>query len=212
MGTKGVALNKRRRQAYELHSQVLGRVCVKMGLTPNSITFISFLISIGAAIFLWKGMFIWGIVFIVLTSVTDMLDGATARAGNMGTTFGGILDHVMDRYAEFFILSGILLSGKVHPVWPIFAVFGMIMASYSRKAAESIGKIESAEVGMVGRLEKFIIIMIGLALASAFPETKFLGLKLLEYALIFVGVVSHITSLQRLYFAKKELDRRVKDA
>ncbi|NIP43364.1 MAG: CDP-alcohol phosphatidyltransferase family protein [candidate division Zixibacteria bacterium] len=204
-------MNKKRRQAYELHSQVAGRFCVKIGLTPNFITFTSLIMSIVAAIVLWKGWFMWGILFIVLTSITDMLDGATARAGNMGTTFGGILDHVLDRYAEFFILSGILLSGKVHPVWPIFAIFGMIMASYSRKAAESIGKIASAEVGWVGRLEKFIVIMIGLALVWFFPQFEPAGLNLLEMALIFVGVVSHITAIQRLFYAKKELDRRAQN-
>jgi phosphatidylglycerophosphate synthase len=204
-------VNKKRRQAYELHSQVLGRVCVKAGLTPNVITFSSLIFSIIAGIVLWKGYFIAGIVFILLTSFTDMLDGATARAGNMGTTFGGILDHVLDRYAEFFILSGILLSGRVHPVWPIFAIFGMIMASYSRKAAESIGKIASAEVGWVGRLEKFIVIMIGLALAVIFPDTTVFDIKLLGIALLIVGVVSHITAIQRLFFAKKELDRRAQN-
>jgi phosphatidylglycerophosphate synthase len=204
-------MDKKRRQAYELHSQVAGRICVRLGLTPNMITFASLGMSIGAAAVLWKGWFIWGIVLIILTSVTDMLDGATARAGNMGTTFGGILDHVLDRYAEFFILSGVLLSGRVHPVWPIFAIFGMIMASYSRKAAESIGKIASAEVGWVGRLEKFIVIMIGLALVSIFPEFDIIGLNLLEIALIFVGIVSHITAIQRLFYAKKELDRRAQD-
>lgn len=204
-------MNKKRRQAYELHSQVLGRICVRVGLTPNVITYSSLIFSIIAGIVLWKGYFIAGIVFILLTSFTDMLDGATARAGNMGTTFGGILDHVLDRYAEFFILSGILLSGKVHPVWPIFAIFGMIMASYSRKAAESIGKIASAEVGWVGRLEKFIVIMIGLALAVIFPETTIFDINLLGIALLIVGVVSHITAIQRLFFAKKELDRRAQN-
>lgn len=201
-------MDKKRRQAYEKNSQILGRICVKLGFKPNYISLVSLLCAIGAGYVLWKGQFIWGVVLIGATSLTDMLDGATARAGNMGTTFGGILDHVLDRYAEFFILSGILLSGKVHPVWPIFAVFGMIMASYSRKAAESIGKIESAEVGWVGRLEKFIVIIIGLILGAFLPETEFIGLKLLEIALLFVGVVSHITAIQRMIYAKKVLDRR----
>lgn len=204
-------MNKKRRAAYEKHSQVVGRVCVKMGLKPNMISYISLMMAIVAGYMLWEGRFIWGIAFILLTSITDMLDGATARAGNMGTTFGGILDHVLDRYAEFIILSGILLSNQVHPLWPIFAIFGMIMASYSRKAAESIGKIESAEVGWVGRLEKFIVIMVGLALISFFPEFTLIKLNLLEIALIFVGVVSHITAIQRMYFAKKELDRRAQN-
>lgn len=205
-------MNKRARQAYEIHSQVYGRYCVKLGLTPNMLTILSLLLSIVAGVLLWKGLFVWGIVLIVLTAVTDMLDGATARAGDMRTTFGGILDHVSDRYAEFFVLTGILLSGRAHPGWAVFALFGMLIASYTRKAAESIGKLADAEVGMVGRLEKFSVIVIGLGLQEIFPAARPAGLRLLEIALIIVGVVSVVTSLQRLYFAKRELDRRGADA
>ena len=145
-------MNNNRRTAYELKSQVFGRLCLKIGLTPNVLTGISLLCSMAAGIVLWKSNFIWGAVLILLTALTDMLDGATARAGNIGTVFGGILDHVCDRYAEFFILAGILLSQRVHAGWAVFALFGMIIASYTRAAAESIGKIENCEVGAVGRL------------------------------------------------------------
>ena len=47
----------------------------------------------------------------------------------MGTVFGAILDHVFDRYGEFFILAGITLSGAVHPGWGLFALFGMLIAT-----------------------------------------------------------------------------------
>jgi len=201
-------VDQKRRKAYELHSQILGRWCLRLGLTPNLISFVSLLLGLAAGYVLWRGWFLWGIVLIVLTSLADMLDGATARAGNLGTLFGGILDHVLDRYAEFFILSGILLSGQVHPIWPLVALSGMIMASYSRKAAESIGKLESAEVGWVGRLEKFLVIMIGLALQAIFPQADLLGLKLLEIALLVVGVVSHVTAIQRVFYARRELAMR----
>ncbi len=144
-----------------------------------------------------------GVLFVLLTSITDMLDGATARAANMGTIFGGILDHVSDRYGEFFILLGIGISGMVHPGWAIFALFGMVIASYTRAAAESIGNLPSCAVGIMGRLEKFVLIMAGALLERYFP-----GNNLLMYALIIVGVTSVITSVQRLIFANKELKNR----
>lgn len=192
-----------RRKFYEETSTHLGVYCRKMGFTPNFFTGLSFLCAVVSGIMFWQGYIIWGIILIILTSLTDMLDGATARAGNMGTIFGGILDHVSDRYGEFFILAGISISGLVHPVWGIFALFGMLIASYTRAAAESIGHLPTCAVGMMGRLEKFILIMVGAMLEYYFPGKNFL-----TYALIIVGVTSVITSVQRLIFAKRELLNR----
>jgi phosphatidylglycerophosphate synthase len=197
-------LHHSRRKVYEETSTHLGVYCRKLGLTPNILTGMSLLCAIVSGIFFWKGSLITGVVFMLLTSLTDMLDGATARAGQMGTLFGGILDHVSDRYGEFFILAGIAMSGAVHAGWAIFALFGMLIASYTRAAAESIGKLPSCAVGWMGRLEKFALIILGAFLEWAYPERKFLA-----YALIIVGVTSVITSLQRLLFARKALkDKR----
>ncbi|MEE8378137.1 MAG: CDP-alcohol phosphatidyltransferase family protein, partial [Candidatus Aminicenantaceae bacterium] len=128
---------------------------------------------------------------------------ATARAGNLGTSFGGILDHVFDRYGEALILTGIALSGIVPPVWCLVALFGMTIASYTREAAEAIGKIENMAVGIFGRLQKLFIIILGSVLEYAFP-----GNKILTNALILVGALSFMTSFQRLLFAQKILKRR----
>ncbi|MEE9441619.1 MAG: CDP-alcohol phosphatidyltransferase family protein [candidate division Zixibacteria bacterium] len=192
-----------RRQFYEETSTHLGVYCRKVGLTPNILTGLSLLCAVASGYFFWKSEIWYGVIFILLTSITDMLDGATARAGNMGTTFGGILDHVSDRYGEFFILLGIGISGMVHPGWAIFALFGMLIASYTRAAAESISNLPSVAVGMMGRLEKFILIMAGVLLEKYFP-----GNHILAIFLIIVGATSVITSIQRLLFSKKELERR----
>ena len=192
-----------RRKFYERTSTHLGVYCRKIGLTPNILTAMSLLCAIASGYFFWRKSLLWGVIFVLLTSLTDMLDGATARAGKMGTVFGGILDHVSDRYGEFFILVGIGISGIVHPGWAIFALFGMLIASYTRAAAESIGNLPTCAVGWMGRLEKFILITAGALLEMFYP-----GYNLLTYALILVGVTSVITSLQRLLFARKALKDR----
>ncbi len=196
-------INKLKRQFYESSTLGLGRFCLKLGLTPNLLTAISLASAIVSGIYFWKAEVWWGVIWMLITAITDMLDGATARAGNMGTPFGGILDHVSDRYGEFFILAGITLSNMVHPGWGLFALFGMIIASYTRAAAESIGKIENCAVGIMGRLEKFTLIIIGALLEHYYPK-----MRILETALIIVGLTSYITSVQRLFYAHKLLNQK----
>ena len=198
-------INQRKRRFYEESSLVLGRGCLKLGLTPNFLTGISLLCAIISGIFFWRAEMIWGVVFMLATAFTDMLDGSTARAGNLGTVFGGILDHVSDRYGEFFILAGITMSGTVHPGWALFALFGMLIASYTRAAAESMGKIENCAVGIMGRMEKFILI-IGGSLAEHFlPVGTWPRGGWLEFVRIIVGVTSFVTSIQRMIYTRKVL-------
>ncbi len=201
-------LNQRKREWYERTSLVLGKACLKLGLTPNMLTAISLICALVAGIEFWRDRMISGVIWMLATAITDMLDGSTARAGNIGTVFGGILDHVSDRYGEFFILAGITLSGAVHPGWGLFALFGMLIASYTRAAAESMGKIENCAVGIMGRLEKFIAIMAGSVLESFVPNSAWPRGRWLELALIVVGLTSVITSIQRLVYTHKVLGGR----
>jgi phosphatidylglycerophosphate synthase len=193
-------INKQKRAFYERSSIGLGKICVRLGFKPNYLTAISFVFAIISGIYFWKADIWWAVFWMLMTSFADMLDGATARAGGCGTVFGGILDHVSDRYGEFFILAGIALSGLVHPGWALFALFGMIIASYTRAAAESLGKIENCAVGFMGRLEKFTLIIIGSILEYFFPDGRWL-----EISLIIVGISSYITSVQRLIYTRKLL-------
>jgi CDP-diacylglycerol--glycerol-3-phosphate 3-phosphatidyltransferase/archaetidylinositol phosphate synthase len=179
-----------------------------MGLTPNFLTGVSLVCAIISGVFFWRDSMGWGVFWMLAASFADMLDGSTARAGNSGTVFGGILDHVSDRYGEFFILAGITMSGAAHPGWGLFALFGMLIASYTRAAAESIGKLKNCAVGIMGRLEKFILIIFGALMEIWFPTGTWPRGGWLEFALIIVGVTSTVTSVQRLVYARKMLGDR----
>ncbi len=203
-----LTLNQRKRQWYESSSLVLGRACLKLGMTPNFLTAVSLVCALVSGIYFWRHQMGWGVFWMLMTSFTDMLDGSTARAGNMGTVFGGILDHVSDRYGEFFILAGITLSGAAHPGWGLFALFAMLIASYTRAAAESMGKIENCAVGIMGRLEKFVLIMFGAIMEIYLPGGSWPRGRWLEFALIIVGLTSVITAVQRLIYARKLLGNK----
>jgi len=192
-------LHHKRRAGYEEGSLPYGRICVKLGLTPNVLTGVSLGLGAAAGILFWQRLWHFGIIAMLLSAFTDMLDGATARASNSGTRFGSVLDRVSDRFGEFFILMGILLSGMVEPAWVLFAQFGVLIASYTRSAAESVGGLKSAAVGAAGRLEKFILII-----AGAVGEWLLPGYSLMMYGVIVVGLVSITTALQRLVYTYRQ--------
>ncbi len=190
------------REAYERISLPLGRVCMRLGLSADMLTYLSLLLSVGAGYLIARGWFVWGVVAILLVGLADMLDGATARASGTASDYGTVLDHVSDRYAEFFLLGGVLLSEAVAPGWVLFALFGMVMASYVRARAESTKQLGSCNVGFAGRQEKLGILVAGLLLQPLAPQ-----LPVLEWAVIAIGVASHITAAQRLRYTRKALSR-----
>lgn len=195
------------RELYERASLPLGRACMRLGLSADMLTYLSLALSVGAGYVIARGWFIWGVGVILLVGLADVLDGATARASGTASDYGTVLDHVSDRYAEFFILAGVLLSGAVDAVWVLFALFGMVMASYVRARAEATRKRLSCNVGFAGRQEKLALLIAGLLVQPFFPQ-----LDLLDWAVIAIGVASHITAAQRLHYARQMLvqsdDRR----
>lgn len=188
------------RGRYEEVTLPLGRLCVQLGLTPNTLSLCSLVLGALAGYTIGRGSFWLAIGVIALVGLTDVADGATARASGTASPFGTVLDHTVDRYVELFVVLGMVWSGAVDGRWALFSFAGMIMASYVRARAESTGRIPSANVGLAGRQEKIGLLLLGLLLQPIFPAAR-----PLEWATIAVGVISHLTAGQRLLFARRAL-------
>jgi len=175
----------------------IGRSLGSLGITPNILTVISALLGGLSGFLFYIKQPILGVVAIIAVGMADMLDGAVARATHKVTRFGGVLDHVLDRYAEFAIVMGMMLGGYLSPIWTLYALFGMVMASYVRAKAESIGGLKSCTVGIMERQEKLILLMIGGILVLWFKGA-------LDVIAIIVGTLSHITAMQRLIYTYRQ--------
>jgi len=224
------------RERYQRVMMPVGRVIAKTGITPNMITGLTVLVALVTAWFFVIGDLLIGLAFLILTVVMDMFDGAVARAAGLGSKFGATFDHVLDRYAEYLFMLG-LMMGPIGTVaitwwpyapgdsfvpwfWGFFTLFGMIMASFTRAKAESVGGMESCTVGIAERQEKLILQIVGIILL-ALPTTNiwidalayipflmniFVALditNILALCIVIVGVLSHITVAQRLIYARK---------
>ena len=173
--------------------QPVGKRLGTLGLKPNVITTTSLLVSCLAAAAYSLKLPLLGALGLLGSGLIDMLDGAVARATGTSSRFGAVYDHVLDRYSEFAILLGIGLGGFVNWIWVIFALFGMVMASFVRAKAESVGGLKSCTVGIAERQEKLILLLAGSILQSVFPLA-------LPICVLIVGIVSHVTVIQRLHY------------
>ena len=214
-------MKARARQSYEEKTLFLGKACAKLNLTPNFLTFSGGVAAFISSILLWQHFFVAALLFMAFSGFCDILDGATARFMNKSSSFGTVFDRINDRYAEFFIAAGCIGSGRVHPVWVLFSLFGALMASYVRACAESAGGVKNCSVGLMERKEKAILFSIGILLEPllnhkglaavsmnpfAYPPSD--GILVLQLAVIVVGLLSHITVYQRIDFARKHADEK----
>ena len=173
--------------------QPIGKSLARSGLRPNQISTLSLVVAVLAAVAYASRAPILGAVALLISGAVDMLDGAVARATGSVTRFGAVYDPVLDRYAEFAVLFGMGFGGLAYWTWVVFGLFGMVMASYTRARAESAGGLDSCRVGIAERQEKIILLVIGSFLQPFFNLA-------ISLSVLVVGILSHVTVVQRLHF------------
>lgn len=177
---------------------VMDPIAERMKINPNIITVAGLLVSVLAAYMFARGDLLLGGVFIALSGFVDMLDGAIARKNQTNTPFGGVLDSTMDRFADVFILMGIIYGGFVDWFIGILTLLASFTVSYVRARAESEGI--KCDVGIAERPERLIILMAGAFLGYFFNPS------LMYWAVVIVMVLGYLTVIQRLYHSWRELN------
>ena len=176
----------------------LARVLAKVA-SPNAVTAFGLGSSLLAALAFASSALPLALLFLLLASLADLLDGAVAKASGRVTELGGFLDSVADRYSDSLILLGLMLYlGRYHLL--IFVVLaGSLLVSYTRARAELL--IPRCEVGIAERAERLLILLFATLLAALGVRgiDPFLG------ALVLLAILTHLTVLQRVLFTRSSL-------
>ena len=180
--------------------QPAGRVIAKTGMSPNTLTLVGFAVNIGVAWVLATGHFLLGGFLVILAGAFDLLDGALARASGKSTTFGALLDSVIDRYSEAVILFGLLVFFTYQQapmeIILIFAIIiGSLLVSYVKARAEGLGL--DCEVGIMRRTIRLLVLSLGLIISHFVPQALIVTLWIL-------AVFTNTTAAHRLFFVWRE--------
>ena len=197
----------------EIILSVVANKMVAIGITANMVTLFGLVVNLIAAFYFATGRLVTGGILILFGGSFDMIDGAVARAQRNPRASGALLDSVIDRYSEGFLLLGALiyfysLESLIGIILAFSAWFGSILVSYVRARAE--GLQVTCKVGLMQRPERIILLGAGTVLQGAllhkYPFLQSTGMILL-CTLGILTLTSHITAIHRLIFSYQELSR-----
>ncbi|CAB4590614.1 MAG: CDP-alcohol phosphatidyltransferase family protein [Actinobacteria bacterium] len=160
----GIMLQRSLRDPVAKIISPIVRLLVKMGVSANTISTIGGLGSIASALYFFpKGDFFIGVIFVTLFVLSDLFDGAVARASNKGESkWGALLDSTLDRFSDAAIFIGALLfyieSSDPLVVVLLVAVSASFMVSYIKARAESLSI--ACNGGVAERSERLIIVLV----------------------------------------------------
>ncbi|MBK7317061.1 CDP-alcohol phosphatidyltransferase family protein [Candidatus Villigracilis affinis] len=174
-----------------------------IGLTPNAITLLGLVGTTAGAYILSLGKMTTGGIVLLISVLVDALDGTMARLRSEPSDFGGFVDSVSDRYAEFITFGGLLyffLTQENYPgvVATFLATAGSVLVSYVKARAEGLGF--TAKVGLLTRVERYIVLIPLLIFNQPF------------IAVVLIAVLGNITAFQRILHVRVQGRERMRKA
>jgi phosphatidylglycerophosphate synthase len=204
-------LTKLKKQIQQMLTGV-AKVAHTIGLTPNGISIIGFILAMASAISYaltpnasW--LLLLATAFLLASGFCDTMDGIVARVFGQTTTFGGFFDSVLDRYADAAVYAAIIFSGLSNaaltstwgPIAGLAALSGSVLVSYSRARAEAVG-IKMESVGLAERAERMLIL-------AVVTIVSYFWLPAIGWGIALLAILTNITVAQRMLYVYKQLKK-----
>jgi CDP-L-myo-inositol myo-inositolphosphotransferase len=187
----------------------ISKYLVKTSITPNHISFFSFVLCCIGAFFFFLGKYhylLLGAILAQVSSVVDGCDGEIARLKFQETEFGAWFDAVLDRYADAFLLFGLtyyvyFLSGNLLYLFVGFlAIIGTFMNSYTADKYDGLMKEKIGSKGHYFRMGRDVRIFI--IFVFAILSIRFLFLEemvnLPFLAILLIAVLMNAENMRRM--------------
>jgi len=178
----------------------IARLLGALGIHPDTITYASLALGIGASLAFAVGHFGLGALVATAAASADALDGLLARLRGTSSAAGEILDAAVDRYVDFAIFAGYIFYFRTQPVYlvvSLFAVSAAFLVSYSSAKAEAM----SARVprGSMRRVERSVLVVVASALSPWLERAGGRGWRdaPIVGACLLIAVVGHACAIQR---------------
>ncbi len=187
---------------------------------PDILTWIGLIFALFAGIFfyysnpqleLFQKYLLIAAIFVFLNGLFDAIDGKVAIITKKNSKKGDFLDHALDRYGDILILCGLALSAwNRFPILGLFAISGMLLTSYMGTQSQAIGYRRNYS-GLLGRADRLFLLMIAPIFQYFllyFNIDYLLNFYLLEWVLIYFGIMGNITAAQRFYDTLKWINNK----
>lgn len=177
---------------------LIARLVDAAGIPPNVLTLSSLLPMALAGWNLGQGNLAAAAAWTLVGGVLDLIDGAVARMSGKTSTFGAVLDSVVDRASDTLVYVGGIYyfhvtDQSLYVILGAVALGGAIGVSYTRARAENV--IPECRVGFTERGERLGLIICGLFLDR------------LGQAFMLLAFLAWLTTVQRLLHTYRVIAR-----
>lgn len=167
---------------------------------PHTLTAFAFVAAISASMFLYIGNFylLFGSASILINALFDALDGKVAEMSGMASLRGDFLDHVLDRYADVFLLGAITIGPYCDPTIGLLGILGVLLASYMGTQAQALtGRRDYS--GVLGRADRLVILFFApiIQFITLRYSATLYGFTAFEIIMIWFALAGHITAVHR---------------
>ena len=165
----------------------------RLGLHPWHLTLLSVIANAVVGWLLLTGRFFLPGALLLLAGLLDVFDGGLARLRGEASRAGAFLDSVVDRVSDLIVFGCLfwMLAQQGETTAAALALASLVaalMVSYVRAEAEAVGLAMTE--GLMQRLERYVLLMIGLMVPGA-----------LVPVLVILTVLGVLTVLQRMVSA-----------
>ena len=200
-------LGERGRSAANAVLGPVARLFVKMGISPDAVTYTGSALGIAVSFgLLARGHLVVGPLLLAVILVTDSIDGQMALLTGRSSAWGAFLDSTLDRATDAAVFLSIALVAQTFDGVLGTLTYGLALAivplsmlvSYTRARGEAVGANPSR--GLAERTDRLVVALGGcLAVGLGAP------VWVLALALGYVAIASAITVIQRMVTVKRQV-------
>jgi phosphatidylglycerophosphate synthase len=178
------------------------RLCVRLGIHPNTVSLSSIVAAAAAAICFWQAgslpvLLIPAVGFCYLRLWLNMLDGMVALASGKASRSGEIANEFPDRVSDVVIFVGLAHSGLCHLLSGYWAAIFALLVAYTGTLGQAVG-VQREFSGVMAKPWRMVMLHVGawvtLGLLWTSLPTRYAGLTVLDWTnlLIIAGCMETI--------------------
>ncbi len=143
----------------------------RAGLHPWHLTFLSLIANGIVGWLLVSGRFFLSAMFLLVAGLLDVFDGGLARLRGEASRAGAFLDSVVDRVSDLIVFGCLFWrlagqgDGSAAAALALSSLLAGLLVSYVRAEAEAVGLTMTE--GLMQRLERYVLLMVGLIVPGA---------------------------------------------
>ncbi len=185
--------------------------CVRHGIHPDTISYLSVVPAFAAAICFWKaGEIRWLLIIAPLFSYLrlwlNMLDGMVAVAAGKASRRGEILNDLPDRVSDVIIFVGVAHSGLMNPIFGYWAAIAAVLTAYVGLFGQALG-VQREFGGIMSKPWRMVALHIGAWLALFLGGQSFASFTILDWTcLVVIGgsIQTMVVRLKRITAALQD--------